>query len=65
MATKTNIFLLILEFFDVKNQCIPEINIFLIDSLFPELNEKETNIDVNHLYNSFDLVIGNPPLVNV
>ncbi len=61
MATKTNIFLLILEFFDVKNQCIPEINIFLIDSLFPELNEKETNIDVNHLYNSFDLVIGNPP----
>lgn len=61
MITRINIFLLLLEYFNVENYQIPEINIFLIDSLFPELYEAETKINIRNLYNSFDLVIGNPP----
>ena len=61
IATKTNMFLLILEYFDLENHEIPKINIFLIDSLFPEIHEKETNMNIKSLYNSFDIVIGNPP----
>jgi len=58
MTAKVNIILLLLEYFyNVKN-IISDPNIFLIDSLFPELYE---NIDFNNLFNSFDLVIGNPP----
>jgi len=61
MTTKTNILLLIFEHFTTKNFKIPELNIFLIDSLFPESNDKETDINIKNMRNSFDLVIGNPP----
>ncbi|MFX0103937.1 MAG: class I SAM-dependent DNA methyltransferase [Candidatus Hodarchaeota archaeon] len=61
MTTKLNIFLLLLENFDVENYKIPDFNIFLIDSLFPEFYEEKTNFNIKKLYNSFDLVIGNPP----
>ncbi|MEE9378680.1 MAG: N-6 DNA methylase [Candidatus Lokiarchaeia archaeon] len=61
IATKTNMFLLILEYFDIENREIPKINIFLIDSLFPEIHEKEANMNIKSLYHSFDIVIGNPP----
>ncbi len=61
MTARTNIFLLILEYFNVENYTLPNFNIFLIDSLFPELYEEKTNINIKNLYNSFDLVIGNPP----
>lgn len=61
ITTKINIFLLLLEYFDIEKSMLPNLNIFLIDSLFPESYEKNTNINVKKLYNSFDLVIGNPP----
>ncbi len=61
MTTKTNILLLIFEYFTSKNLKIPELNIFLIDSLFPKLYDKETDINIKNMSNSFDLVIGNPP----
>ncbi len=59
MTVKVNIILLLLEYFYKDNYNISNFNIFLIDSLFPELYEKD--IDFNNLYNSFDVVIGNPP----
>ncbi len=61
ITTKINIFLLLLEYFDIEKSMLPNLNIFLINSLFPELYEKDTNINIKNLYNSFDLVIGNPP----
>ncbi len=59
MTVKVNTILLLLEYFYKDTNNIPNLNILLIDSLFPEFYER--NIDFNHLYNSFDLVIGNPP----
>jgi hypothetical protein len=35
-------------------------NIFLIDSLFPEHND-DKNLEIRKFFNSFDLIIGNPP----
>ncbi|KKN30779.1 hypothetical protein LCGC14_0830640 [marine sediment metagenome] len=61
ITTKINIFLLLLEYFNIEKSLLPNLNIFLIDSLFPESYEKNTNINIKNLYNSFDLVIGNPP----
>ncbi|MFX1363666.1 MAG: N-6 DNA methylase [Promethearchaeota archaeon] len=63
VATKSNILLLILEYYDLKNHTIPEINIFLIDSLFPKIYEKQANLNIKSLYHSFDIVIGNPPWI--
>ena len=61
MTARVNIFLLILEYFNVENNSLPSFNILLIDSLFPEFYEENTNNNIKNLYNSFDLVIGNPP----
>ncbi len=61
VVTKSNIFLLLLEYFNIKNHITPRINIFLIDSLFPEIYNKETSINIKNLYHSFDIIIGNPP----
>ncbi|UCD01658.1 MAG: N-6 DNA methylase, partial [Promethearchaeota archaeon] len=61
MTAKVNIFLLLLEYFNLEKKKIPEFNIFLIDSLFPEFYEKRANFNLKDLYNSFDLIIGNPP----
>ncbi|MFX1309897.1 MAG: Eco57I restriction-modification methylase domain-containing protein, partial [Promethearchaeota archaeon] len=63
MTVRVNIFLLLLEYFNNIDYKISNFNIFLVDSLFPELYEKESKIDFNNLYNSFDLVIGNPPWI--
>ncbi|MFX0039024.1 MAG: Eco57I restriction-modification methylase domain-containing protein [Candidatus Heimdallarchaeota archaeon] len=59
MTVKANISLLLYEYFYEDNINISNLNIFLINSLFPEPHENE--IDFNKLFNSFDLVIGNPP----
>ncbi|MFW9877016.1 MAG: N-6 DNA methylase, partial [Candidatus Thorarchaeota archaeon] len=61
MTIKVNILLLLLEYFSKDINIFSNFNIFLIDSLFPELYEKEYNINFSNIYNSFDLVIGNPP----
>ncbi len=61
LTAKVNLYLLFLEYFDLKNNKLPKINIFLLDSLFPEQYEKKINVDIKKLYNTFDLIIGNPP----
>ncbi|MFW9999660.1 MAG: N-6 DNA methylase [Candidatus Hodarchaeota archaeon] len=61
MTTKTNMVLLLLDYFDTKNYELSELNIFLIDSLFPEQYEEDTNINIKNMHNTFDLIIGNPP----
>ena len=59
LTTKINLILIFLNYFDIGENIFPSINIYLIDSLFPEQNEN--NIDLRKLYSSFDLIIGNPP----
>jgi len=61
LTTKVNIFLIFLEFFDLEKEKLPPLNIFLIDSFFPEKSEINKDFHINSLYNSFDLIIGNPP----
>jgi hypothetical protein len=61
MTAKVNIFLLLIENFNIEKDRIPDFNIFLIDSLFPEFYEEKAHLNIKNLYNSFDLVIGNPP----
>ncbi|MFW9822382.1 MAG: class I SAM-dependent DNA methyltransferase [Candidatus Thorarchaeota archaeon] len=59
ITAKANILLLILEYLNAKFDEIPHINIFQCDTLFPE--DYENKLNFIDLYNSFDLVIGNPP----
>ncbi|MFX1323041.1 MAG: N-6 DNA methylase [Promethearchaeota archaeon] len=61
LTAKINLYLLFLEYFDLKDNKLLKINIFLLDSLFPEQYEKKINVDIKKLYNTFDLIIGNPP----
>ncbi|MFX1410780.1 MAG: N-6 DNA methylase, partial [Promethearchaeota archaeon] len=63
LTAKVNIFLLILTHFHIKIKDFPKVNIYLVDSLFPEQFEKKIEIDLKKLYQSFDLVIGNPPWI--
>ncbi|MFX0073544.1 MAG: class I SAM-dependent DNA methyltransferase [Candidatus Hermodarchaeota archaeon] len=59
ITAKVNLILILLENFNFNKDNMPSINIFLIDSLF--LENFDPGINLNNLYNSFDLVIGNPP----
>jgi hypothetical protein len=61
LTVKINILLLLLEINEVEISELPEINIFLVDALFPEQYEKNLDINLSELLNSFDLIIGNPP----
>ena len=61
ITSKVNILLLFLEFYKIKEEELPEINVFLCDSLFPIENISNTDLKMNNLFRSFDLVIGNPP----
>ncbi|HEY0088852.1 MAG TPA: DNA methyltransferase, partial [Candidatus Lokiarchaeia archaeon] len=61
MTAKVNMLLIYLEHFNIGEDKIPDIKIYLLDSLFPENFEKIKNIHLENLYNSFDLIIGNPP----
>jgi len=61
LTAKINILLLLIEVFDVEISKFPKINIFLIDVLFPDQYEENLEISLSKLYNSFDLIIGNPP----
>ncbi len=60
LTTKVNIVLL-LEKFANKLELFPAIHIHNIDGLFPENSKKVSHLKINEIYNSFDLVIGNPP----
>jgi len=61
LTTKTNILMLLLDFFDVENLNDTNLNIFLMDSLFPELMTLSLKFDIKQINHSFDLIIGNPP----
>lgn len=61
LTAKINILLLLIDFYDAEINKFPKINIFLIDALFPNQNEKSIEINLSELANSFDLIIGNPP----
>ncbi|MFW9895981.1 MAG: class I SAM-dependent DNA methyltransferase [Candidatus Thorarchaeota archaeon] len=63
ITTKANIFLLIIGYLEPKDNEISHINIFHCDSLFPEDYENKLNANFIDLYNSFDLIIGNPPWI--
>jgi hypothetical protein len=61
LTAKINILLLLIEVYEVEISKLPIINIFLIDALFPDQYEENLEINLPKLYNSFDLIIGNPP----
>ncbi|MFX0082386.1 MAG: class I SAM-dependent DNA methyltransferase [Candidatus Hodarchaeota archaeon] len=61
ITTKVNMLLIYLEFFKFKRGEFPEINVFLCDSLFPDDCKNKIDLQLNNIFNSFDLVIGNPP----
>ena len=61
LTAKINILLLLIEVYEVEISKFPKINIFLIDALFPDQYEENLESNLPKLYNSFDLVIGNPP----
>jgi hypothetical protein len=61
LTAKVNILLLLFDYYDSENDKRPKINIFLIDALFPDQNKKNLKVSLSALYQSFDLVIGNPP----
>ncbi|MFX1394647.1 MAG: N-6 DNA methylase, partial [Promethearchaeota archaeon] len=61
MTAKVNILLIFLEHYDTRKDIIPNIKIYLIDALFPQNYENLMFINLKNLYNSFDLIIGNPP----
>ena len=60
-TTKINISLILLEYFYSELSDLLNLNIFLMDSLFPDDYQNYSGEDFKSLYNSFDLVIGNPP----
>ena len=60
-TAKVNFLLLFLDYFNGKISNIPRINIFLVDSLFPEEAKQKIEKEILKLKNSFDLIIGNPP----
>jgi len=61
LTVKINILLLLIEVYKEELSYFPKINIFLIDALFPNLYEKNLGVSLSALYNSFDIIIGNPP----
>ncbi|MFX1396434.1 MAG: Eco57I restriction-modification methylase domain-containing protein [Promethearchaeota archaeon] len=62
-TAKINIFLIFLEYFDLGDEEIPKLNLFIVDSLFPEKYESKMVCQLKKLYNSFDMIIGNPPWI--
>ncbi len=61
IVAKINILLNILEHFGTENHLQDFINIYMLDSLFPEEYEESLSINLADLSGSFDLLIGNPP----
>ena len=61
LTAKVNILLLLFDYYNAKNDILPKINVFLLDALFPDQNKESLKINLSELYQSFDLVIGNPP----
>jgi len=60
-TAKVNCLFLFLDYFNGKISKMPQINIFLVDSLFPEESKPKIETEISKLNKSFDLIIGNPP----
>lgn len=58
---KINALIIFDEFMPNNNLKKFKLNFHQIDSLFPERDHKKLKINPKELYNSFDLIIGNPP----
>ncbi|MBD3254413.1 MAG: N-6 DNA methylase, partial [Candidatus Lokiarchaeota archaeon] len=61
LTAKVNLLLIYMDYFDVGEHLLPILNFYIVDGLFPEDYENQRYIRLNSLYNSFDLIIGNPP----
>ncbi|MFX0059586.1 MAG: Eco57I restriction-modification methylase domain-containing protein [Candidatus Hodarchaeota archaeon] len=60
LTTKVNLTIILLDYFEFKEIKQVLSNILLLDSLFPN-DSQDTILKSKKCYNSFDLVIGNPP----
>ncbi|MFO7797601.1 MAG: N-6 DNA methylase [Promethearchaeati archaeon] len=58
---KINVILILHENFSDINLNKFDLNFYVLDSLFPENSRKDPNLRLKNIYNSFDLIIGNPP----
>lgn len=61
LTAKVNILLLLLDHTNLGRDKLPNINIYLINSLFTSQYENNIVLNITNLYSSFDLIIGNPP----
>ncbi|MHA1191415.1 MAG: N-6 DNA methylase [Promethearchaeota archaeon] len=61
LTSKTNILMILIDFLDVENINNINLNVFLMDSLFPDQSTMEQKHDIKQIYHSLDLIIGNPP----
>lgn len=61
ITTKVSILLLFIENLKIEKEKWPKINVFLCDSLFPENCKNQELPKIEILFNTFDLIIGNPP----
>jgi len=61
LTAKVNFLLLFFDYFKGEISKMPRINIFLVDSLFPEQSNPKIENEILKLNKSFDLIIGNPP----
>ncbi|MFX1278801.1 MAG: Eco57I restriction-modification methylase domain-containing protein [Promethearchaeota archaeon] len=61
ITTKVSILLLFIENLKIEQEKWPNINVFLCDSLFPENCKNQELPKIEILFNTFDLIIGNPP----
>ena len=60
-TAKVNILLLFIENYGIEPKEFPEVNVYLIDALFPDQYQRNFKFNISELYKSFDLIIGNPP----
>ncbi|TFF85142.1 MAG: hypothetical protein EU518_01655, partial [Promethearchaeota archaeon] len=58
---KINAILILYKNFSEVNLNKIKLNFYVIDSLFPESFQKRLGFNLDKIYHSFDLIIGNPP----
>ncbi len=61
LTTKTNLLMILIDFLEFDKLSDTNLNIFLMDSLFPEDSSLDQKIHITHIFHSLDLIIGNPP----
>ncbi|MFX1584860.1 MAG: N-6 DNA methylase [Promethearchaeota archaeon] len=61
LTTKTNLVLILMDFFEYNELDTCEQKVVFMNSLFPTKENEKNYISRENLKNSFDLIIGNPP----